>query len=97
MVNFSEKLKQLRIEAGLTQTELAKRLHVTKSTISYYELQGRTPSPELLIKLAAFFHVTTDYLLGVGHKKMIDVSDLDEEDMNFLLGTIEMLRKKHEK
>ncbi len=97
MVNFGNKLKTLRTEAGMTQTDLAKRLNITKSVVSYYELQERTPSPDVLIKLANVFHVSTDYLLGIHHKKMIDVSDLSDEDMRFLLITIETLRKKNNK
>lgn len=97
MVNFGDKLRALRTEAGMTQTDLAKRLNITKSVVSYYELQERTPSPDVLIQLADIFHVSTDYLLGINHKKMIDVSDLSEEDMRFLLITIETLRKKNNK
>lgn len=97
MVNFGNVLKELRMNAGMTQTELAKRLGITKSVVSYYELQERTPSPDVLIRLAGIFRVTTDYLLGIDHKKMIDVSDLTDEDMKFLLITIETLRKKNSK
>lgn len=95
MVNFGDKLRTLRTEAGMTQTDLAKRLNITKSVVSYYELQERTPSPDVLIKLANVFHVSTDYLLGINHKKMIDVSDLSDEDIRFLLITIETLRKNN--
>lgn len=79
------------------QTELARRLNITKSVVSYYELQERTPSPDVLIQLSKIFHITTDYLLGIERDKMIDVSDLSEEDMHFLLITIETLRKKNSK
>ncbi len=97
MVNFGEKLKQLRIDAGMTQAELATRLNVTNSVVSYYELHERTPSPEILIKLAGIFHVTTDYLLGIAPSKLLDVSDLSDDDMSFLLLTVETLRKKNKK
>ncbi len=97
MVNFGERLRQLRTDAGITQTELARRLNITKSVVSYYELQERTPSPDVLVQLADIFHVTTDYLLGIDHKKMIDVTGLSDEDMRFLLITIETLRKKNSK
>lgn len=97
MVNFGEKLRTLRTQAGMTQTALAKRLNVTKSVVSYYELQERMPSPEVLVRLADIFHVTTDYLLGLDHRKMVDVPDLTEEDMHLLLITIETLRKKNQK
>ena len=95
MVKFSDKLRTLQTEAGMTQTELAKRLNITKAVVSYCELQERTPSPDVLIKLAGIFHVTTDYLLGIDHKKVIDVSDLADEDMRFLLVTVETLIKKN--
>lgn len=97
MVDFGRKLKQLRLEANLTQADLAKRLNITKSVVSYYELQERSPSPEVLIKLTKIFHVTADYLLGIDHNKLIDVSDLSEDDMHLLLLTIETLRKKNQK
>ena len=94
MVNFSERLRALRTSAGMTQAELAQRLNVTKSVVSYYELQERTPSPDVLIRLADIFRVTTDYLLGMNHQKTLDVSDLSEEDIGYLLMTIDMLKKK---
>jgi len=97
MVNFGEKLRSLRKAAGMTQTDLANRLHITKSVVSYYELLERSPSPDVLIKLADIFHVTTDYLLGITHRKMIDVSDLSDDDVRLLLLTIETLRKKNAK
>lgn len=97
MVDFGQKLKNLRKNAGLTQADLARMLNVTKSVVSYYELQERSPSPDVLVKLASIFRVTSDYLLGIDHRKMIDVSDLSENDMHLLLLTIEALRKKNGK
>lgn len=97
MVDFGNKLRTLRTQAGMSQTELAKRLNITKSVVSYYELQERTPSPDVLVQLADIFHVSTDFLLGINHKKMIDVSDLTDDDFQFLLLTIETLRKKNSK
>lgn len=97
MVDFGKKLKQLRTEAGLTQADLAKKLNVTKAVVSYYELQERTPSPDVLAKLAIIFHVSADYLLGIDYRKMIDVTDLTEDDMHLLLVMMETLRKKNGK
>lgn len=99
MVDFGNILRELRLKSGLSQRELADKLGITKSMISYYELQERVPSPEILIKLAKFFHVTADYLLGIDWKaaKTLDVSDLDEEDIRLLEHTAEVLRKKNSK
>lgn len=95
MVDFGRKLKELRIQAGLSQKQLAERVKVTKSVISYYELQERYPSPEILIKLANIFHVSTDFLLGIEKQQTLDISGLDEEDTRLLQHTISVLRNKH--
>lgn len=58
MVNFGKKLKILRQNAGLTQQQLADKLWVTKTTVSYYELSDRNPSPEILVKIAKTFQVS---------------------------------------
>ena len=97
MVNFGERLRSLRTQSGMTQTELAKRLGITKSVVSYYERLERSPSPDVLIQLADIFRVTTDYLLGVTHKKTIDVTGMDDEDMKFLLYTVEYLKGRKER
>lgn len=96
-MEFHLKLKELRSQAGLTQKQLATQIGVTKSVISYYELQERLPSPEILIKLAAVFHVSADYLLGIEKAKSIDVSGLDEEDIKVIKLMVDTLRKKNTK
>lgn len=61
---FGERLKELRIKFGLKQYELAEILDVSQSTIGMYENDQRTPPSESIVKLAEYFNVTTDYLLG---------------------------------
>ena len=96
MVDFGDRLKRLRQDASLTQQQLAERIGVTKSTVSYYELSERAPSPEVLIKLAGIFHVTTDYLLGIEHNHtIIDVSGLDSEDVKIVRQIVATLRRKN--
>lgn len=97
MVDFGDRLKELRLKAGLTQKQLAERIGITKSVVSYYELQERSPSPEVLIKLANIFHVSTDFLLGLESesKQNLDVSGLTDEDIMLLEHTINVLRKKN--
>lgn len=96
MVDFGTKLKELRLQAGLTQKQLADRLWLSKATVSYYEQSLRYPSPEILVKLAGVFHVTTDYLLGIeGKKQTIDVTDLPDEDIEFLENAAQLLRRKN--
>lgn len=57
-------IEQLRKQKGLTQDDLSRYLGLSKSTISMYESEKRSPDNETLLKLANYFGVTTDYLLG---------------------------------
>ena len=93
--NFGNKLKELRLNAGLTQKQLADQIGVTKSVVSFYELRERVPSPDVLIKLSSVFHVSTDFLLGVERGNVIDISGLDPEDERAIRMMVELLRKKN--
>ncbi len=66
---LGKRITSLRKNAGYTQEELAKKLNITRSALSQYELGSRNPDYDLLIKIADFFEVSTDYLLrGVDPK-----------------------------
>ena len=93
-MDFGGKLKELRTGAGMTQVQLAQQLGVTKSVVSFYELQERTPSPEILVKLTGIFHVSADYLLGLDKSETIDVTGLAPEDIAALRVLANSLRKK---
>lgn len=94
-MDFGKQLKKLRLEAGLTQKQLASQIGVTKSVISFYELQERIPSPEVLVKLAAVFHVSTDYLLDIEKGKSLDITGLNEDDERLVRLVVNTLRQKN--
>lgn len=58
------RLKLLREEKGLFQSDIAKILGVSVAAVGFYENEKRDMSPETIIKLAEYFGVSTDYLLG---------------------------------
>ena len=64
MSDFSNKLKELRKLYGLSQVELANKLDLRQSNITNWECYNREPLPDNLLKIADFFHVSVDYLLG---------------------------------
>lgn len=94
-MNFGEKLKNLRTGQKMTQQQLAERLGVAKSVVSYYESGDRFPSYDVLIKISRTFHVTTDYLLDVEQRRVIDVSDLQEDDIAVVVTVAEALKKRN--
>ena len=61
---FAEKLRLLRKERNMTQTELSKSLGVSPSSIGMYEQGRREPDSQTLLKVANFFDVTAGYLIG---------------------------------
>ena len=66
MILFKERLKELRVERKLSQADLAKQLNVSQRSISSWETGFRQPDFETLERIAKFFDVTADYLLGLG-------------------------------
>ena len=77
----------------MTQKQLADQLRLTKSVISAYETDLRLPSYDILIKIAAIFDVTTDYLLGVSHAQLVDISGLNDTDSRMVIQLISRLRQ----
>ena len=65
MKDFGQRLKDLRLEHNISQTELSKATGLSQATIAKYETGDRTPSADCLIALAKYFKCTSDYLLGL--------------------------------
>ena len=97
MVEFGEKLRQLRKEKNLTQRQLADLVGLKNSVISFYEVGERVPSPEIIKKLAAVLHVSADYLLGIERAETVDLYGLDENDKKLVRALVDTLRSKNMK
>lgn len=97
MVEFGERLRQLRKEKKLTQKQLASLIGVRDSVISFYELGDRTPSSDVVKKLAVALHVSSDYLLGIEKHESIDLSGLSEEDKLLVRNLVDNLRDRSKK
>lgn len=63
--SFANRLKELRLDASLTQQGLADAIGISKSTISMYENENREPDFETLEVIADFFNVDMNYLHGM--------------------------------
>ena len=64
-LKFAEQLKFLREDEGLSQNDFAKLLNISKQTVSAWERGTQETDYETLIKIALFFNVSVDYLLGL--------------------------------
>ncbi|MCT4685935.1 helix-turn-helix domain-containing protein [Vallitalea sp.] len=84
-MTLGERLKKLREDRGLYLSDLSEIIGVGKSTISGYEHNKKTPKPHTIQKLAEFYGVTTDYLLG-------QEDNLDDLEIEFP-EAIQLIRK----
>lgn len=91
---MGHRIATARKNRKLSQKQLASLINVEPNTISMYESGGRKPSTDVLIKLARTLHVSTDYILIGERKNFIDISGLEDRDVNLLDEIAEVLRKK---
>lgn len=96
MTEFSTRLRELRLNKGLRQEQVAKHIGVTKSTISAYEKDTKQPSFEKLVKLADLYCVSTDYLLGQTDSRSLDLSGLSKQDAALVCEIVESMTRKTE-
>lgn len=66
---------------NLSQVQLAEQLNVSKQTVSNWENNNILPSVEMLVKIALFFSVSTDYLLELDHRSYIEISGLTDSQL----------------
>lgn len=89
---LNENIKQLRMQNGLSQVEFSKIMGVTKQCVSNWENDNVQPSIEMLIKLADYFKVSTDSLLGRDKNMWLCVDGLTEEQIGHIRLLVQDLR-----
>ncbi len=91
---MGEKLKSLIIEKKLTQKQVADRIGFAISAVSSYEAGTRYPSYDVLAILVRIFHVSTGYLLRMTDTRNIDVTGLNDNEIELVSQLVDMLRNK---
>ncbi len=90
----AERIKTLREQQNLTQTQLAKHLGITRSSVNAWEMGISIPSTQYIVELANIFKVSTDYLLGVNSTSSISVAGLTDKDIELVRSIILHLKNK---
>lgn len=96
---FSERIKYLRLSKEFNQGQLADKLGVKKQSVSNWENGNVMPSVDMLERIADFFGVSTDYLLGRDEKKVadgnrIDVIGLSQRQVEHIMLIVDDLRNQ---
>ncbi len=94
---LAERIRDLRTARGLTQADLARNLHVTRSGVNSWETGASMPSLESLIRLAAFFHVSTDYLLGINPAMQLDITEFSFDEQELIQRLMQYIQFMNEK
>lgn len=91
---IADKIKELRTTNNITQSELAARLGITRSSVNAWEMGISIPSTMYIVELAHLFSVSTDYLLGISHEIILDLSDLDNDAIQIVSELVQYLKNK---
>lgn len=88
----ADKIKQLREKNNFTQSALAKKLNVTRSSVNAWEMGISVPSTALIVDLARLFQVSTDYLLGLNETATLDISMLNDKETIILYELVQYFK-----
>lgn len=90
----SDIIKSLREQNKYTQSELAKILGITRSSVNAWEMGISIPSTQYIVQLAHIFNVSTDFLLGVNTSATVSVEGLSDEDIALVQNIVKHLSNK---
>jgi len=76
-MEFSERLKNLRKEAGFTQVDVASKLGISQPAYASWERGVKKPTQENLVKIAQIFNVSIDYLVGNSEEKLDELDNIE--------------------
>lgn len=94
---ISDKIKLLRTERKLTQSDIAKELGITRSSVNAWEMGISVPSTQYIVELALFFNVSSDYLLEIPGHSFVSTDGLSEKEVSIVVEIIRCLKEKTKK
>ncbi len=93
--NLCQRISELRTQFGITQSELAKRLGVTRSSVNAWELGFATPQLKHIVEMSKIFGTTVDGILNTSSQVIIDISELSEKEQQAVYSIIDCLKAHH--
>lgn len=91
--DFGLRLKELRESKHLSQTDVAARLNVGRSTISGYESNTITPSLEQFARMAVLYNTSLDYMMGLEDRASFYLDGLTKDQQEAILDVVDRLKK----
>ena len=91
---ISERIKELRENAGYSQAELARRLDVTRSSVNAWEMGLSAPTIQYVVAIAKLFHVSSDYLLGIKNESTVVLDEYSLEEIKLVYDLLKYFDSK---
>ena len=91
---IAERIRYYRDKLGLTQTDLAKCLGISRSAVNAWEMSLSAPSLANIVEMSYIFHITTDSLLTGKSKTLVDLTDLSDEERELVLRLVACFQSK---
>lgn len=85
---ISERIRQLREQAGYSQSMLAKKLDVTRSSVNAWEMGISSPTTQYVVAMAKLFHVSSDYMLGTESALQLSLDGYTPEETRLIFDLI---------
>lgn len=92
---ISDKIKELREQAGLSQSQLAKKLDVTRSSVNAWEMGLSAPTTQYIVALAKLFHVSADYILGIEANQSIALRGYTDREVSLVINLLQYFDEQH--
>ncbi|MEG1989986.1 MAG: helix-turn-helix transcriptional regulator [Clostridia bacterium] len=89
---LADRIKQLRERLGISQSQVAKKLQVSRSSVSSWEMGLTMPTSVYLIELAKLFRCSTDYILGVEEGNKLSLNGLTNKQIQTVMQVIECFK-----
>ncbi|MBQ3162425.1 MAG: helix-turn-helix transcriptional regulator [Oscillospiraceae bacterium] len=93
---IADRIKSLREKSGMTQSQLAKRLCVSRNAVNSWEMSLSTPSSIYLVELSKIFGVSTDFLLSLDEGVKLDITDLSEQEQEMVIRLVDYFKSMKE-
>ena len=97
IVQTADRIRELREKNDMTQSELAKRLSITRSSVNAWEMSLSIPSSKILPELCKVLHPTSDYLLGMDDTELLSLKYYSDDEREILYRLMRYFDESKEK
>ncbi len=95
LYELCEQIAELRKSYGITQSELGRKLGVTRSAVNSWEMGLSIPQLKHVIEMARIFNTTLDSLVSPSKQIIVDITDLSPDEQQIILNMVDCLKKNH--